>query len=413
MLTNRTHELESGTLKRVVGSGVCAGCGGCAAIAPDVLLMQRSANGFLRPIQVGPLTSDQEEAVVSICPGVRVELDHEGRKVHDYWGPHVSARKGWVNEDALRFEASSGGALSGVLCHLLENDKVDAVVAVTADPDDPIANRTVICRTRDDILNSSGSRYAPSAPLEVVAPLLDDDRRFAFVGKPCDIAAMRAFSKVDPRVDTRFPIMISFFCAGVPSLKGGNAILKRMGVKKPDVVAFRYRGRGWPGYANAALQDGSSQRLSYADSWGEILSNYVQLRCRICPDGTGQFADIVFADAWATDARGFPTFDERDGVSLILSRTEIGERIVNDALMQGSIHADAFDLEDLAQIQPGQVSKCQLTIARLIALRCMGRATPSYRGFPLWRNAGRARVFDLLRNFFGTIRRGATGRLRT
>jgi coenzyme F420 hydrogenase subunit beta len=37
--------------------------------------------------------------------------------------------------------------------------------------------------------------------------------------------------------------------------------------------------------------------MSYADSWGGILSRHVQFRCKICPDGTGGFADVVCADA--------------------------------------------------------------------------------------------------------------------
>src|SRR3712207_7050821 len=38
-------------------------------------------------------------------------------------------------------------------------------------------------------------------------------------------------------------------------------------------------------------------------------------RCKICPDGTGEFADIVCADAWY-GKDGYPDFAEREGRSL-------------------------------------------------------------------------------------------------
>ena len=90
------------------------------------------------------------------------------------------------------------------------------------------------------------------------------------------------------------------------------------------MASFRYRGDGWPGFATVRLKDGREARMSYAESWGGILTNYVQFRCRISPDGTGGFADIACGDAWYADAKGYPLFEEAEGRSLIVSRTRQG-----------------------------------------------------------------------------------------
>src|SRR5690606_12621829 len=109
---------------------------------------------------------------------------------------------------------------------------------------------------RADIYNAAGSRYAPSSPLRNLLQEIDKPGKMALVGKPCDIAAVRNLAKSEPRILEKIPLMISFFCAGVPSVNGGRAILNKLGVDEADVVGFRYRGDGWPGRATATLRDG-------------------------------------------------------------------------------------------------------------------------------------------------------------
>ena len=151
--------------------------------------------------------------------------------------------------------------------------------------------------------------------------------------------------------------------------------------------------------------------MTYAESWGRILSGTVQFRCKICPDGTGSFADVVCADAWETDIRGYPVFEESDGISLIVSRTEKGETLVQNAIQSDHLDAEPFDKCQLAAMQPGQVRKRRLTLARIAALRMLGRPIPHYAGFHLLRNAVQAGTIANARNLLGTLRRALKGRL--
>lgn len=395
----------SPTLRDVVGGGLCSGCGGCAAIAPSAIGMEYSKNDFLRPVQSTAVPSEQEERIAAICPGIGLTQEPAGREEHPLWGPITGLRTGYATDEALRRNASSGGVLSAILIHLLESGTVDQVLQTTAAPHLPIGNRSVKSVSPEQIFAAAGSRYAPSAPLEGLEEFLAGTAQTAFVGKPCDVAALRAMARHDPRVSARFPVMLSFFCAGVPSLNGARRIIEKMGADPEQVTTFRYRGDGWPGYAKVTLTDGSSRQMSYADSWGGILSKHVQFRCRICPDGTGGFADIVCADAWETDVNGYPLFEEREGVSLILCRTAKGEKITAEAVDAGRLAADPFDAGGIRAMQPGQTQKRQLTLPRLLALRLVGRPVPKYRGFHLLKNTCEARLWTVIKNFLGTLRR--------
>ncbi|MBT8477096.1 MAG: Coenzyme F420 hydrogenase/dehydrogenase, beta subunit C-terminal domain [Alphaproteobacteria bacterium] len=402
----------SPALARVAKGGLCAGCGLCAAIAPDQVTIEVTEAGFLRPTQTGPIGAAQDAAIAASCPGLGQTVDAGGRTDDTLWGPYTAMQTGWASDPDLRHAASSGGALSAVLVHLIEGGEVDAVLQTTADPQTPWANTTQLSRSADQILTAAGSRYAPLAPLAGIEALLTKEERIAFVGKPCDVVALRARAMDDPRVARVFPVMVSFFCAGVPSLTGAREVIKALGVSPDEVTAFRYRGNGWPGRAAATLTDGSDRSMTYHESWGGILSGHVQHRCKICADGTGKAADIVCADAWETDAAGYPLFEERDGVSLIVARTALGARLIDQAAAAGAIATEPFDVAGLASMQPGQSGRRRVLAARLAGLLVMGKPIPRYRGLHVIGAAKQGRFPTLVRNFLGMVRRVLQGRIR-
>ena len=403
------------SLARVARGRLCAGCGGCAALVPGKVAMDSAAPGFLRPVQRAGLTAQEDAAIARICPGLGQAVAAGARADPVLWGPHVAMQTGWASDPAIRFAGSSGGALSAILVHLLEAGHVDAVVQTGAAPDLPHGNASRISADRAGVLAAAGSRYAPSAPLADLPARMDEHRasgrRFAFVGKPCDVAALRAWAAEDAEVAAAFPVIVSFFCAGVPSHAGGRAVLAALGADPAQTETFRYRGNGWPGRAVARLRDGSERSMSYHESWGGILSKHVQHRCKICADGTGTAADIVCADAWDSDAAGYPLFDEAPGVSLIVARTELGAEIIAAARGAGALDTAAFDIASLAAIQPGQRERRRALLARLAALWLTGRPIPRYRGLQIVAAARQNPVARNLKNFLGMLRRVVQNRL--
>ncbi|WP_246030442.1 Coenzyme F420 hydrogenase/dehydrogenase, beta subunit C-terminal domain [Litoreibacter halocynthiae] len=367
--------------------------------------MGATAEGFLRPRFSRELTSDERAKLARVCPSVTQDSPPDGRKLDPIWGPYISAETGYAGNKKLRHNAASGGALSGFLISLIKSRQVDGIIHVAADPANPMANVTTVSTTISDIIGAAGSRYAPSSPLDILNTLRGGARRFAFVGKPCDVSALHAFRQQDPEIARLVPVLVSFFCAGVPSLLGGQDILDRMSVDALDVARFQHRAEGWPGKAKATLRDRTQRTISYEESWGTLLSKRVQHRCKICADGSGVFADVVFADAWEADAKGYPSFEDRPGQSLVLCRTERGRSLVDEAYASGHLKLTPFDLNTLAAVQPGQTRRRRVLLARLAALWVLGRPIPRYRGMGLCAMARRASLSDTVRNFGGTMRR--------
>ncbi|KAJ8138414.1 hypothetical protein OY671_008373, partial [Metschnikowia pulcherrima] len=283
------------------------------------------------------------------CPGAVLEGSAGNDSYHPLWGPIISVQTGHACDDEVRYRGSSGGVSTALAIGSVEAGEVDFVLGTSADPGDPIGNTTAPRHNRADLSAAAGSRYAPSSPLEVVYRHLDAGRRFAFIGKPCDVAGLNRLARHDPRIDALVPYRFAFFCAGVPSRSGASAVLEKSGVAHDDCLRFQYRGNGWPGLAKAERRDGSSEAMDYNSSWGQISNRHLQFRCKLCPDGTGEFADIACADAWY-GKDGYPDFTERDGRSSIVVRTEAGRRSSESAIARGWIAADPLDIGEIEKM---------------------------------------------------------------
>lgn len=401
------------TLASIVNDGLCTGCGACAAVLPPGRVrMALDSKGFLRPRAEQALSAADEQAVREVCPGIGLTHEASARAAraayHPVWGPVASLWAGHAADPDIRRRASSGGVLSALLIHLLDSRQVDFVLHVRAASDDPLRNDAVISSTRDEVAQGAGSRYAPAAPVELLPQALARPGRFAFVGKPCDVAAVRKMMVRDPALAQRIPFLLSFMCAGTPSLRGTHEVLQRLGMQAAQVVQFRYRGDGWPGLTRAESQDGRVATMDYNTSWGTILNRHLQPRCKLCADGTGEFADVVCADAWY-GKDGYPDFAEREGRSLVVARTTAGLSLCKGA--SAAVSLESFPESDLRVIQPYQWQRKSAMHARLLALRLLCRNVPNYRGMGLREAALGLSLRQRTREFVGTLVRSFRGRV--
>jgi len=395
----------SPTVARVLAGELCSGCGLCAGVSGGALAMTTVAPGYSRPAPQGPVAPATERAIAAACPGAIVAPWADAPHRDPAWGPWFRSLTGFATDPRLRHQASSGGGISALLIHALESGLVDRVLHVEADPDRPTRNRMRWSVSREDVIEGAGSRYAASSPLADIDAVLAMPGRFAFIGKPCDVSALRRLATVDPRVVERVPLTLSFFCAGLPSHAGADRILADMGFGPDEVRHFRYRGHGWPGLTRAETHDGRVGEMRYQDSWGGQLSREVQFRCKICPDAVGGVADVACADAWYGGESGYPQFEEQDGRSLILTRTPAGEALVDAAMAAGAIAAEPLPIGEIALMQPGQRRRKRMVAARLAACAVTLQPRPTMKGLDVGRAAREASPRESIKNWLGTVRR--------
>jgi coenzyme F420 hydrogenase subunit beta len=391
-------------IEKVVEDNLCVGCGLCSGMfSPAAARIEIDAAGFARPLQLRRLLPQEAAEFENTCPGIHLEHPARGKQFLPLWGPVLVSQTGFAQDCDIRYQGSSGGGLSALAIYLLESGKVSGVlhIAPSSAANSPFANVPQISRTREDVLRCAGSRYAPASPLEALDACMREPGTFAFIGKPCDVAALRALGRSRPEVASKFPFLLSFMCAGTPGLKGSEGVVRAMGLIPEDVIKFRYRGNGWPGKARAETVDGESAEMDYDSSWGNILNRHLQFRCKICPDGTGEFSDVTCADAWYGNDKGYPTFEESDGRSLVLSRTQRGVDLVSEAVSEGYLAVSELPIGDIERMQPYQVERKKMVGARIFGLVMAFRSIPKYENFEILQLSWSGSIKNLARNFIG------------
>jgi coenzyme F420 hydrogenase subunit beta len=395
------------TVADVVRWRLCLGCGACAYICPEkkITLADFIEEGIRPLVQSDDCASCS--ACLDVCPGY--ENDHEEinrrpdiiSELKASCGPVLEIWEGYAADAEIRYAGSSGGLITALSLYCLEKEGMHGVLHIGSDPDDPIRNKTRLSRTRPELLSKTGSRYAPASACDRLDLVESAPAPCVFIGQPSEVTALVKARRLRPQLKEKVGLTISFFCAGSPATKGTVELLKSMGIDPGQVQELRYRGNGWPGHFAVTLkgQSAPAHQKSYKESWG-FLQAYRPYSVHLCPDGTGEDADISCGDPWYRGVR-----DGEAGSSLVVVRTERGREIIRKAIESGYVLLECADAQKLLTSQRNLLAKRGAIWGRLLAFKMFGLPATRLKGFSLFKNWGRLPLNDKLRSTLGTARR--------
>jgi len=361
------------SLTDITNNGLCIGCGLCQSIlGKEKISIEMTDKGRLEPKEINPISGDDLERVKKICPGVIVEslpkkdISNDS-KFDTLWGYYNSLFYAWSTDEQIRFQSSTGGLLNGLSLFLLESKKVDFILHTAGDPEKPMRSIPRFSYTKQELLScESRSRYGPASPLSKFNEALDTKKNFAFVGKPCDISAIRQLSKTDERVNKQCKFLLTLVCGGSTEFTKSQDFIKSFNVKEEELEIFRYRGFGNPGRMYIKTKDGREHDREYNSFWGEESTWRVHFRCKICPDAIGESADIAALDTW----RGGSPKEEDEGYNAAIVRTQKGNDLLKEAIKAGYIQKGSnLTIADINDFQPHQVSKKKAVYARHLGMK--------------------------------------------
>jgi coenzyme F420 hydrogenase subunit beta len=403
-------------LSDVVDWRLCLGCGACAYICPEkkVKLVDFFAEGIRPVVAVGDCGSCRE--CIDVCPAVQSDFRatalQPGLDVTDSytreWGSVVAMWEGHASDPSMRFQGSSGGALTAIGTYCIEVLGMYGVLHIAQDPDDPIRNRTRLSRTRAELLAATGSRYSPASVCNGLGLAQAASAPCVVIGQPSEVAAVRNACTLRSALDQKVGVILSFFCAGSPATRGTVALLEKLGIDPARVGDLRYRGRGWPGHF-APVRRGESepcQKMTYRESWA-FLQAFRPWSVQLWPDITGELADISCGDPWYEEPDG-----TNPGVSLVLARTERGREIIEGAVAKGYLTLKSAERWKLVNSQSGLLAKKGAILGRRMGLRIFGLPVTRLEGLDLWHCWRQLSFKDRLRSTLGTTRRILTRGLR-
>jgi coenzyme F420 hydrogenase subunit beta len=204
--------------KDVIDSGICSGCGACAAFCDRVSLTEDgSVPASDCTMLVGAIKCNVEGICYDCCPHVTYavpELEESvfGKRRDDsILGQYIKAVSVRSKDKDILKNAQDGGAATSLLLAAVKEGFSDA--AVVTNRDDAWNVDSIATADKNEISGGAGTKYARAPPILRLGENLRKNPRFAIVGTGCQITGTRKLAKnflsTVPKVDLT---LIGLFC---------------------------------------------------------------------------------------------------------------------------------------------------------------------------------------------------------
>ncbi|MBI4286099.1 MAG: Coenzyme F420 hydrogenase/dehydrogenase, beta subunit C-terminal domain [Chloroflexi bacterium] len=370
------------TLKNIspiVRSKLCHGCGICQSVCPIAAITMIIGPESTYVPEVDENTCNSCELCLKICPGQSVDFGLLSQRFlgesprDELLGNWNALYIGHANDQAVRYQGASGGAVTALLLYALEEGLIDGALVTRMKDSNPLIPEPFIARSKQDILAASRSKYCPTHFGSAFGQLIHQQGRFAVVGLPCHLHGIRKAERLNSKINGKIALHMGIFCAHSVSFKGTEFVLSSLGIEKARVREVAYRGAGWPGKFSVVTDDGVRYSLPYAFVFGQVFGHFVPRRCLTCRDLTAELADISFGDAWLPELA-----TDTIGTSMLITRSARGEEFIKKAIAKGVLTLTRMSRADAIRAQKGGYSFKNRAPARICVLKLLGKEVPNY-----------------------------------
>jgi len=367
-------------VERVYNAGLCTQCGTCAAMCPHSAIHMEwdGKSGYV--LSVDEDLCHECDLCYEICPGHAVDFERLSDRFlgggTDNWriGRYLSCHVGHATQQAVRWNAASGGIVTALLVAALRNGAIDGALVTRMNPESPLEPLSLLATTEEDILAATGSKYCPVAANLRLREVLSSEGRYAVVGLPCHIQGLRKAQTRSRKLREKVAVSISIFCGLNMSPAGTRMMLRRHGISIENVAQIKYRGAGWPGSLQVELRDGQTCTEPYIDYFDDHFMCYEMHRCNLCSDSFGELADISCGDAWLPEYKS----SDDQGTSVVVVRSERGREFLS-SVGPGVLALDPLSIDKAVQTQRlALVWKKDWLRAKAALCKLTGREVPTY-----------------------------------
>lgn len=375
-------------LGQVVETGRCCGCGVCVGVAAcGQMEMGLTPEGFWQPSADRCAACGVCEAV---CPGRESPIPDAAAPL----GEHLGTFVGYSTIEQERLRGSSGALATRVLQALLERGEIDAAVAVRPTGDTEPLFEAAALRTAAEVQAAAGSKYYPVEFSRPLQELRRTGERFALVGVPCVITALRLGRERLPWLQRQCVTLIGLACGHMVSTRYTGLLAELSGVAPQGITGAEYRRKPGPrsaaDFVFAATGEGGAEgreipfvtgRIPVA-IWGARL--FTPSACFRCADLFAVDADLTLMDAWLREYNA-----DRAGTSLAVARTEAMRDLLEAERAAGRLHLEPIEPEQVIRSQSGPLANRGMATALRAAED--GARMPAGAALTLWWERLRAR----------------------
>ncbi|WP_126245704.1 Coenzyme F420 hydrogenase/dehydrogenase, beta subunit C-terminal domain [Chitinophaga rhizosphaerae] len=372
------------SIRDVIQADLCISCGACFAAAPEYIVgMRLDKNGrkFVPALPDRNRDNALEQQLLSICPGKGYQIVQMGKenfpnsgysfelgRYAEAWAVHSTRQE-------ILEKASSGGIMTELAIYMLENGIVDGVTATRftyGEIEGPLVEM-YIARNLPELMQSQGSKYAPTSINMLVDSCRKSGGKYFFVGLPCQVAALNLMMRLDPALREIFPYTMANFCGGYKDYSSLRYLVRKEGIIPADVRHFQFRGEGQPGYMIIRNKDNQEVKRKYPEYLRDCPIPK-EKRCVYCVDATGELADFSCGDAWLEKYR-----QTDKPWSIILLRSPRAQQLFGQIKGKGNILYEPVTEEEVIRSQRLNItSKKFRQYKRMFVSRMAGIRIPKW-----------------------------------
>lgn len=336
---------EHRSVAAIVNKRICVGCGACSVICRNSCITHTFGKRFNFPT----IESDRCNGCgmcLKVCPSTFLlegRVDYLRRTCAETTN---TCYLGHSTDETIRLHGSSGGFITGLTLDLLERGLIDGAIVAKTEGNNPLVAASFIAADRESLIQAIASKYAPVSSCMVLKDVMERPGKYAFVGTPCMIEALKNLQTYLPILKERIVLTIGLVCAGMSTrLATRGYIEDHGGVDMGKVHKICYRGNGWPGRFRVFAADGSllMDRPLLGGSLIHVVGGEHYLRCSLCLDHWGKQADVVVSDPWCEEM----VRNETKGWSAVLTQSDQGRDAVISAVASGSVNAREIDVKEM------------------------------------------------------------------
>ena len=299
----------------------CCGCSSCAQICPKKCIkMTADEEGFLYP------TVEKEICIncglcEKNCPIINTQPKLE---------TVLSAYAGYVNDENIRLNSSSGGLFTPLAEHILNNNGVVFGAAF----DNKYHVKHIRIDSEEKLYLLRGSKYVQSDINNTYVETkhdLENGKLVLFTGTACQISGLKCF--LNKEYTNLFTVDV--LCHGTPSPKLWERYVEnqsRQNKSQIEQIFFRHKKYGWKRYAVELKFLNSTAYLKEfkEDPFMRLFLGNICLRpsCYECKfKALQRDSDLTIGDAWGIN-KVFPELDDDRGTSVILVHSDKGQELL-------------------------------------------------------------------------------------
>lgn len=376
---------------------MCIGCGACSVRTKGAVPVTIGRYGVYQASLDG-LSRAQISAASEVCPFSDHAKNEDQLSAQlfpaldpdPYVGRTLSVFAGRLLDESFLLDSSSGGITSFVLEQLLVRGEVDSIIHVGRGvPDELFGYR--ISNSVEEMRASRKSVYYSTTLVDVLETAIASDRRFAVVGVPCFITAVRLLAEKMPSVAQSLKFCVGIVCGHMKSQFFSESLAWQAGISPAKLSSIDFRVKH-PGLSanqydyEATSTDGQSRvksvRSTVDGNWG--YGAFQPEACNFCDDIFAETADIVLGDAW------LPQYEsDWRGTNVIITRKPIFDVILREGAAAGRLVFDELSPTDAQNSQAGNYRHRRDGLAvRLADDKAQGLSVPEKRvsaGYPVGR----------------------------